>query len=65
MRIAVEPSPRKGLRKPSPQLMVDKLFTVPNQALGDVVGQLEPDGLRDTGPGVAGMAGTAVMDASD
>jgi hypothetical protein len=45
--------------------MVDNLFTVPNQALGDVVGQLEPDGLRDTGPGVAGMAGTAVMDASD
>ncbi len=27
--------------------MVDNLFTVPNQALGDVVGQLEPDGLKD------------------
>jgi mRNA interferase MazF len=41
VRIAVEPSPRNGLRKPS-QLMVDKLFTVPIQAVGEVVGQLEP-----------------------
>lgn len=46
VRIAVEPSPRNGLRKPS-QLMVDKLFTVPVQALGEVVGQLEPDVMRD------------------
>ena len=46
VRIAVEPSPRNGLHKPS-QLMVDKLFTVPTQALGDVVGQLEPDVLAD------------------
>ena len=45
-RIAVEPSPRNGLRKPS-QLMVDKLFTVPNLALGDVVGQLVPVVLMD------------------
>ena len=44
--VAVEPSPRNGLRKPS-QLMVDNLFTVPNQSLGDVMGQLEPDGLPD------------------
>ena len=41
VRIAVAPSPRNGLRKPS-QLMVDKLFSVPIQALGAVVGQLEP-----------------------
>ena len=41
MRIAVTPSPRNGLRKPS-QLMVDKLFSVPIQALRAVVGQLEP-----------------------
>ncbi len=41
MRIAVAPSPRNGLRKQS-QLMVDKLFSVPIQALGAVVGQLEP-----------------------
>jgi mRNA interferase MazF len=41
VRIAVDPSPRNGLRKPS-QLMVDKLFTVPIEAVGAVVGQLEP-----------------------
>ena len=41
VRIAVAPSPRNGLRKAS-QLMVDKLFSVPIQALGAVVGQLEP-----------------------
>ena len=41
VRIAVTPSPRNGLRKPS-QLMVDKLFSVPIQALRAVVGQLEP-----------------------
>jgi mRNA interferase MazF len=41
VRIAVEPSRRNGLRKPS-QLMVDKLFTVPAAAVGEVVGQLEP-----------------------
>ena len=46
VRIAVEPSGRNGLRKPS-QLMVDKLFTVPLQALGEVVGQLEPQALVD------------------
>jgi mRNA interferase MazF len=44
VRIAVEPSPRNGLRKPS-QLMVDKLFTVPIEAVGEVVGQLEPQAL--------------------
>jgi hypothetical protein len=43
VRITVEPSPRNGLRKPS-QLMVDKLFTVPLQAVGEVVGQLEAQG---------------------
>ena len=46
VRIAVEPSARNGLRKPS-QLMVDKLFTVPTQAVGEVVGQLEPQVLVD------------------
>ena len=43
---AVEPSRRNGLRKPS-QLMVDKLFTVPTEAVGEVVGQLEPQVLVD------------------
>jgi mRNA interferase MazF len=46
VRIAVEPSRRNGLRKPS-QLMVDKLFTVPTEAVGVVVGQLEPQVLVD------------------
>jgi mRNA interferase MazF len=46
VRIAVEPSGRNGLRKPS-QLMVDKLFTVPAAAVGEVVGQLEPQVLVD------------------
>ena len=52
-RIAVEPSPCSGLRKPS-QLMVDKLFTVPIQAPGEVVGQLEPDVLTDLDPALRG-----------
>ena len=46
VRIAVEPSRRNGLRKPS-QLMVDKFFTVPTEAVGEVVGQLEPQVLVD------------------
>jgi mRNA interferase MazF len=46
VRIAVQPSPRNGLHKLS-QLMVDKLFTVPIQAIGEVVGQLEPQALVD------------------
>jgi mRNA interferase MazF len=46
VRIAVEPSERNGLRKPS-QLMVDRLFTVPLQAVGEVVGQLAPQVLVD------------------
>jgi mRNA interferase MazF len=46
VRIDVEPSQRNGLRKPS-QLMVDKLFTVPTEAVGEVVGQLEPQVLVD------------------
>lgn len=40
VRIAVAPTERNGLRKAS-QLMVDKLFTVPIQAVGELVGQLE------------------------
>ena len=42
------------MRKPS-QLMVDKLFTVPNQALGDVVGQLEPVVLMDLALALRGL----------
>ncbi|MCS5698834.1 type II toxin-antitoxin system PemK/MazF family toxin [Cyanobium sp. FGCU-52] len=40
----VTPTDRNGLRKPS-QLMVDKLFTVPLQAIGEVIGELEPQAL--------------------
>jgi mRNA interferase MazF len=36
VRIAVERSPCNGLHKPS-QLMVDKLFTVPIEAVGTVL----------------------------
>jgi mRNA interferase MazF len=46
VRITMAASPRNGVRKPS-QLMVDKLFTVPLQAVGELVGQLEPQGLVD------------------
>jgi mRNA interferase MazF len=46
VRITMAASPRNGLRKPS-QLRVDKLFTVPLQAVGELVGQLEPQGLVD------------------
>jgi len=46
VRIPVGPSPRNGLRKPS-QLMIDKLFTVPFQAVGEVVGELEPEVMVD------------------
>lgn len=46
VRIAVDPSLRNGLRKPS-QLMVDKLFNVQLHAVGEVVGQLEPDVLTE------------------
>jgi mRNA interferase MazF len=44
IRLAVAPSPSNGLTKPS-QLMVDKLFTVPIQSVGGVVGVLEPQAL--------------------
>jgi mRNA interferase MazF len=41
VRLPVPPTPRNGLQK-SCQLMVDKLFTVPTNSLGKVVGHLEP-----------------------
>ncbi|SBO42706.1 type II toxin-antitoxin system PemK/MazF family toxin [Cyanobium sp. NIES-981] len=46
VRIPVAPTPHNGLRKPS-QLMVDKLFTVPIQAVGELVGQLELQPLHE------------------
>ena len=44
VRIPVSPNPRNGLKKAS-QLMADKLFTVPIQSVGAVVGVLEPQAL--------------------
>ena len=41
VRLTVQPTPANGLRKPS-QLMIDKLFTVPLAAIGEVIGVLEP-----------------------
>jgi mRNA interferase MazF len=41
VRLAVEPSPRNGLRKPS-QLLVETFFTAGIAAVGAVVGQLQP-----------------------
>jgi len=41
VRLAVEPSPRNGLGKPS-QLMVETFFTAGIAAVGAVVGQLQP-----------------------
>ena len=43
----MDPSLRHGLRRPSQLMMVDKLFTVSLQAVGEVLGQLELDGLTD------------------
>lgn len=41
VRLIVQPTPGNGLHKPS-QLMIDKLFTVPMAAIGEVIGVLEP-----------------------
>lgn len=41
--------------------MVDKLFTVPAAAVGEVVGQLEPQVLVDLGSGPAELAGAPLM----
>lgn len=40
-RIAVNPSPKNGLRAPS-QIMVDKAHTIPRDKAGDPFGELEP-----------------------
>ena len=55
----MEPSGRNGLRQSS-QLMVDKLFTVPVQAVGEVVGQLEPQVLVDLDLALRGWLALAV-----
>ena len=46
VRLPVTPSQGNGLLKPS-QLMVDKLFTVPIQAIGSQIGVLETAAMAD------------------
>jgi mRNA interferase MazF len=44
-RIAVNPSPKNGLRAPS-QIMVDKAHTIPRDKAGVPFGELEPRTLK-------------------
>ncbi|QPN68591.1 type II toxin-antitoxin system PemK/MazF family toxin [Synechococcus sp. CBW1006] len=46
VRLTVQPTPANGLRRPS-QLMIDKLFTVPMAAIGEVIGVLEPEAMAN------------------
>lgn len=39
-RLAVEPSPKNGLKQPS-QIMIDKIVTVPHDAIGARIGSLD------------------------
>jgi mRNA interferase MazF len=40
LRIAVDPTPETGLQKPS-QIMIDKMVTVPREAVGTRIGMLD------------------------
>jgi mRNA interferase MazF len=44
-RVAVNPSPKNGLRAPS-QIMVDKAHTIPRDKAGAPFGELEPRTLK-------------------
>jgi mRNA interferase MazF len=41
-RLSVEPSPENGLKQPS-QIMIDKIVTVPYDAIGAPIGSLDHD----------------------
>lgn len=41
-RLSVEPSPENGLKQPS-QIMIDKIVTVPSDAVGAPIGSLDHD----------------------
>lgn len=41
-RLSVEPSPGNGLKQPS-QIMIDKIVTVPSDAVGAPIGSLDHD----------------------
>lgn len=44
LRIAIQPSDRNGLQKPS-QVMIDKALTVKRDKVGPAIGQIEPSTL--------------------
>lgn len=43
-RLAVEPSPKNGLKQPS-QIMIDKIVTVPHDAIGARIGSLDHEAM--------------------
>ena len=57
-RLAVEPSPRNGLRALS-QVMIDKLTTVRRDRIGGPIGDLEPDTLTRVNRALALWLGIA------
>jgi len=57
-RLAVEPSPRNGLRALS-QVMVDKLTTVRRERIGATIGELEPETLTRVNRALALWLGIA------
>ena len=57
-RLAVEPSPRNGLRALS-QVMIDKLTTVRRDRIGATIGDLEPDTLTRVNRALALWLGIA------
>jgi mRNA interferase MazF len=57
-RLAVEPSPRNGLRALS-QVMIDKLTTVRRERIGATIGDLEPETLTRVNRALALWLGIA------
>jgi mRNA interferase MazF len=57
-RLAIEPSPRNGLRALS-QVMVDKLTTVRRERIGASIGELEPDSMMRVNRALALWLGIA------
>ncbi|MDQ2803560.1 MAG: type II toxin-antitoxin system PemK/MazF family toxin [Pseudomonadota bacterium] len=58
VRIAVQPSDRTGLRKPS-QVMVDKVSTVPRTRVGDRMGELDAGTMQAVDTALARFLGLA------
>ncbi|CAI4030658.1 putative endoribonuclease MazF [Nitrospira tepida] len=55
-RISVEPSPESGLKQPS-QIMIDKIVTVPRDAIGARIGSLDHDVMVRVGRSLAVFLG--------